>query len=334
MGLVLVLFLFGCDKPIDQVGDEIKEPVTEEQDISSLETEDEEEQEEKVEEIIEPDEVLVYEETISLEPEFVGDLYGDNYEFYIDFKELGINEDYPYIKFNLVSEDDFGVHFMQKSFERYRKEYKEFYGFGDIFDNKGYEKYYESYMNWLEGYRMAGCDDYNSEAEIASSYGSMSGKLLKESKNEVKRYGAGELYILNGSCLVYNPDWEGGIYIINDFDYIKDVNGEIEINVQLFKTKGKLPKVFENATEFEIMCPPKTEECKVPWIYQGIQKEGIRKGLHSYRCDEAFEPDGYILWNYCQEIYELCNNFEDDDEDDLMDCDDPDCSEDSYCEDD
>jgi hypothetical protein len=306
--LLILIVLTGC-KPEEIDPDDLIETSSE---VEKTLEDSKELESEIVEEITEegtPDEVLVYNETILLEKSYeAGYNYNADDRKYFYFKDLKINKDYPFIKFKVISEDPYEFHIMQDGYDELNEEYVEFYG-GTIA--------LEGYESWLNLYYIDACGD-----------------VAKVEKN---KYGTGYLYTTEGSCLAYNPNYGSpGILVWNRWGFAANSkNEDIEVKIELYKKKGELPVEFDESYKLlEEGCPIDTSECDVTWQYHGQEKiNSDTMGLHKYHCNLHQPGDGraYERTKYCKEIVEICADYKDNDEDKLMDCLDPDCSEDSYC---
>tara|TARA_Y100000310_G_scaffold216888_1_gene217956 strand:+ start:975 stop:1898 length:924 start_codon:yes stop_codon:yes gene_type:complete len=256
-----------------------------------------------------PNEILVFNETIDLlyESKALQKANGKHFlnEKYIRFKDLGISEAHPILRFNIRSVDYFKIGIMENPFD----------------EEKERDEYYLLHNDWILGREYGGCKDVTKTKKI-------------NMRNE---------YYVEGECYVHKiSHLSSGILI----DNIRKVKGaseiDIKIDVKLYKLKGNPPEGFEPAEpEYKYWeeCPPKTDSCKKTWHYQGIEKlqekyEGMGgyKGYHKYRCDSSTIYEGFIIWTYCKEKQEICNNYKDDDDDNFMDCDDSLCIDDVYCD--
>ncbi len=295
---------------------------------------------------VSPDEVVVYEKEIELKKRFnvdsvglttgyieVGERLGDlPFLEYIRFSNIGITEEYPQVKFKFVSENPFIVYFMQNEYSSLEKKYIKKYGVSYL-DSGAIPRTIRNpwyIADWLRDYTISDCPQVDFKYPYPQK--------------------VGDLYVLEGSCLVYNPNWQTqGIMIWNmwDWDFSSDKsdhNKDIVVDVTLTKKKGDLPVTFEEEFIHEEIiqhCPPKTEKCEQKWFYH--QKEvqkiyddnyNILGELHRYTCNGYFDPKDeqvYTVETWCWEKQEICNDYKDNDDDKLMDCQDPNCSEDVYC---
>jgi hypothetical protein len=302
-----------------------------------------------VEEISEPNEVLVYDETIELKTKFND---GASIDFffeedakniedlpnlkYIKFKDIGISEEYPEIRFEIKSENRFIPYFMQNHFNSISNEYKKQYGLSWLYfgydsiygmgsDEGGYGKFPDYVPSWLRDYTIKDCP----QVDFKRPY------PVEKNKD----------YTLEGSCLAYNPNWETqGILIGNFWNYLDNENQDIKVRIKLYKVKGETFPTYEDEFIHESIiqdCPPKTNKCDYTWTYKSSngrevydEDYNLLGNVHNYYCSQYINPEDQqaYWWNeWCWEKQEICNDFKDNDDDGLMDCKDFDCSEDVYC---
>jgi hypothetical protein len=324
---ILVLFsliLTGCG------GQEVQtEDISIENEVISTTTENEEVEEENQKEVIKnesesPDEILVYNETLfqfDEKPNLTQ--YYEKYDRpypqqYIKLERLGINEDYPYVKVKIKSEDFFDVFFMQGQYKTIMDHYEKIYGNDTITIFKGEQRkkerlgiiksietpYSYDYTIWLEDYRIPQCD------------------ILK-TPHETK-----EGYSFEGSCLLFNPNWK---------DYGLFMQGVQNVEVEIYKVKGELPKKFEELyfdEENMLPCKLRTDLCSYTWEQLSSVDSYDGRTQYYYRCTLYYHKEDQNYYEKtitCFTQQEICNNLVDDDEDKLVDCKDSDCKEDIYC---
>ncbi len=340
--ILTLVFIVGCSPKGDtQIDNELVnlEPKISDSDAEDIEI---------TEAVFSEEEILVYNETIELKfigddvPPFEYDTYYYGYEdlpdrVYLEFKKIGINKEYPFVKYKVSSTNRYIAHIMQEKFRSLQLEYAKEYGplFLSYGPRSGFGTYSKmpSYIKdvWLEDYFVNECENQMISKEL--------------------KFGKEILYVASGECLGYNPKMKNqGMFIWNAPRYGLDLirsegiryDQDIEINVEIYKVRGDLPDNFGEMYGGEDLvseCPPRTDECDQTWqvktktspfrLYNFNEIE-----MYTYFCDYFYdETDGqtYTRYEYCTDIQEICNDYKDNDNDKLMDCDDFDCSGDVYC---
>ncbi len=150
-------------------------------------------------------------------------------------------------------------------------------------------------------------------------------------KGNLKRPPIGENYESlreDGACAKIPESFD------NTFDNLREDWVE-EIGVTGKKTKEiDAPSVEDfQQNSFEGACPPKTTECDQTWWLAHDMEEISGTEYYVYKCDYFTEENGkvYKKNRYCEGLQEICNDWQDNDDDNKMDCADLDCKSDPYC---
>jgi hypothetical protein len=181
---------------------------------------------------------------------------------------------------------------------------------------------------------FGGMESYSSFEDFisnAESHGEEYTSGLKEGTNLKRPPLIQNFDSLRNSKSCFNPP----LGFNNDFENLREDITE-EIGVSGLKspqiTEEEIDDFQENS--FEGACPPPTEECDQTWWLKTRKEEIDGKEYYVYHCDYFVGDIGKIYEKnrYCLENHEICNDWKDNDQNGLMDCADPNCSNDVYCD--